>query len=36
VVTSGTTIDKKIIDIITEYAIDKVNIRSVLTCDTEG
>lgn len=36
VIEAGTTIDTKILDIINEHAFEKVNIRSVLTCDTEG
>ncbi len=36
IITSGTTIDKKVVDMISEHNIEKVNIRSVLTCDTEG
>lgn len=35
-VDAGTIIDKKVIAIITENAIDTVNIRSPLTCETEG
>lgn len=33
---AGTTIDKKVLEKITELNVSKVNIRSVLTCDTEG
>jgi DNA-directed RNA polymerase subunit beta' len=33
---SGTTIDKKILEVLNEHKIQDVNIRSVLTCDTEG
>lgn len=33
---AGITIDTKILDIINENKIDTLNIRSVLTCDTEG
>lgn len=36
VIDSWTTIDKKVLDIISSLNLDKVNIRSVLTCDTEG
>ncbi|MDD3646179.1 MAG: DNA-directed RNA polymerase subunit beta' [Candidatus Gracilibacteria bacterium] len=36
IVESGTIIDKKIIEIINKNEISEVNIRSVLTCETEG
>jgi DNA-directed RNA polymerase subunit beta' len=36
IIEGWTTIDKKIIDIITKNKVSKVNIRSVLTCETEG
>ncbi len=36
IIEAGKTIDTKILDIINENHIDKVDIRSVLTCDTEG
>ncbi len=35
-VDAWSTIDKRVIDIINENSIDEVNIRSVLTCETEG
>jgi DNA-directed RNA polymerase subunit beta' len=36
VINAWTTIDKKVIDLITKNSVNKVNIRSVLTCETEG
>lgn len=36
VIEAWTTIDKKVLDIINQNSINKINIRSVLTCDTEG
>lgn len=35
-VSAWTTIDKSVIEIINSNNVEKVNIRSVLTCDTEG
>lgn len=35
IIDAGTTIDKNILDRINEYQIEKVRIRSVLTCNTE-
>jgi hypothetical protein len=35
-VEANTVIDKKVLEIINSNNIDSVNIRSVLTCETEG
>lgn len=36
IIDAWTTIDKKIIEVINKNRVNKVNIRSVLTCETEG
>ncbi len=36
VLSAGTTIDKAVLDVLNKNIVQEVNIRSVLTCDTEG
>lgn len=36
IVPAGTIIDNDVVEVLMEHKIEEVNIRSVLTCETEG